>query len=241
MLKDLIGQRFGKLVVISRAEDYIVPKTGKHTPKWKCICDCGNECIVSGGSLKNGYTKSCGCLHKESSAINGRNNKKHNTYDLTGEYGVGYTIKGEEFYFDLEDYDLIKEYYWAKNTTGYLSANKNTVFMHRIVLGLNNVSWIKNRGDHRNHNKLDNRKSNLRTATPNQNTMNSNLRSDNKSGVVGVMWNKRNNNWYVQIGMNGRNKYLGSFVNFDDAVRARKEAEEKYFGEFSYENSMNIK
>lgn len=180
-------------------------------------------------------------MHRESSARNGKNNKKYNTYDLSGEYGVGYTSNGEKFYFDLEDYDLIKDYYWAKNTTGYLSANKNTVFMHRIILGLSNVSWVKNRGDHRNHNKLDNRKLNLRTATPNQNTMNSSLRSDNKSGITGIMWNKRNNNWYVQIGINGKNKYLGSFENFEDAVKARKDAEEKYFGEFSYENSMIIK
>ena len=36
--------------------------------------------------------------------------KKYNTYDLSGEYGIGYTSKGEEFYFDLDDYDKIKDY-----------------------------------------------------------------------------------------------------------------------------------
>jgi hypothetical protein len=139
----LTGQKFGRLTVVERAEDYIVPKNGKHAPKWKCVCDCGNECVVSGGSLKNGYTKSCGCLHKESSARNGKHNKKYNTYDLSGEYGIGYTLKGEEFYFDLEDYDLIKDYYWSINNEGYLSASKNTVFLHRVVLGIENISWVK--------------------------------------------------------------------------------------------------
>ncbi|WP_368488451.1 hypothetical protein [Clostridium sp. BJN0013] len=38
---------------------------------------------------------------------------KYNTYDLTGEYGIGYDAKGNIFYFDLEDYDRIKDFYWA--------------------------------------------------------------------------------------------------------------------------------
>lgn len=40
----------------------------------------------------------------------GKKNKRYNRYDLTGEYGIGYTNQGVEFYFDLEDYDKIKEY-----------------------------------------------------------------------------------------------------------------------------------
>ena len=38
--------------------------------------------------------------------------KKYNTYDLSGEYGIGYSNSGKEFYFDLDDYDLIKEIYY---------------------------------------------------------------------------------------------------------------------------------
>lgn len=237
-IKDLTGQRFGRLVVIGRAEDYVYPN-GKKSVQWNCLCDCGNTCVVDGRSLKRNRTKSCGCLHKETSAINGKNNKKYNTYNLLNEYGIGYTSKGEEFYFDLEDYDKIKDYYWSVNNDGYLSANKNTIFFHRIILGIDSISWVHNRADHKNHNKLDNQKSNLRIVNPNQNTMNSSLRSDNKSGVKGVIWNIKNNNWNVQIGINGKNKYLGSFLKFEDAVKAREEAEEEYFGEFRYNNSIN--
>lgn len=57
---DLTGQRFGRLSVISRAEN---DKNGN--VRWLCLCDCGNEVIVSTKSLKNGHTKSCGCLHAE--------------------------------------------------------------------------------------------------------------------------------------------------------------------------------
>jgi hypothetical protein len=58
-LIDLTGQRFGFLVVLERAEN-----KGKHTC-WLCKCDCGNEKIISGKSLRKGLTISCGCYAKE--------------------------------------------------------------------------------------------------------------------------------------------------------------------------------
>lgn len=54
-----INDRFGKLTVIDKADDYIVPSTGYSLKKWKCICDCGKETIVFGTHLLSGYTKSC--------------------------------------------------------------------------------------------------------------------------------------------------------------------------------------
>lgn len=62
MLKavDLTGKRFGKLFVIE-----IMRLEGKGEIFWKCVCDCGKETIVSGSNLKNGNTKSCGCIHSE--------------------------------------------------------------------------------------------------------------------------------------------------------------------------------
>lgn len=56
----MIGRKFGRLTVISRAEDYVSPK-GAHSPKWHCLCDCGNKIDIMGMSLKNGDTTSCGC------------------------------------------------------------------------------------------------------------------------------------------------------------------------------------
>ena len=54
---NLTGERFGKLVVIKTAG-----KTKNGAYLWKCKCDCGNEIIANVGNLKNGHTKSCGCL-----------------------------------------------------------------------------------------------------------------------------------------------------------------------------------
>ena len=57
---DLLGQRFGRLVVL---EEYGRNKDGRIM--WKCICDCGNEVVVQGKLLRDGRTKSCGCLQYE--------------------------------------------------------------------------------------------------------------------------------------------------------------------------------
>lgn len=56
-----IGKRFGKLVVIKRASDYISP-SGNHLKQFKCKCDCGNITVVTKAALVTGGTKSCGCL-----------------------------------------------------------------------------------------------------------------------------------------------------------------------------------
>lgn len=61
MRKDnLVGQRFGRLVVLREG-----PKTKSGRVRWHCICDCGNELDVYGPSLKSGNTKSCGCYHRD--------------------------------------------------------------------------------------------------------------------------------------------------------------------------------
>lgn len=58
-LIDLTGQRFGRLVVIERAEN-----KGKDTA-WLCLCDCGKQKVVRGHDLIRGKQKSCGCLNTE--------------------------------------------------------------------------------------------------------------------------------------------------------------------------------
>lgn len=59
--KDIAGHRFGKLIALERVLPPITRKQNKRV-FWKCLCDCGNHHVVDGGELRNGSTKSCGCL-----------------------------------------------------------------------------------------------------------------------------------------------------------------------------------
>lgn len=234
---DLTGQTFGRLTVVERTDDYVSP-SGHHLVRWLCKCDCKENryIIVNGGSLTRKLTKSCGCLHNENSREMGKKNKKYNTYNLTGEYGIGYTLNGKEFWFDLEDYELIKDYCWHIDNGGYVRTNDdkgNCVLLHGLIMG---ISYI----DHVNHKTFDNRKSNLRIVTVAQNNMNASKRTNNTSGTTGISWHKGVGKWRARINVNGKEVHLGYFDKFEDAVKARKEAEDKYFGEYSYDNSMKI-
>jgi len=93
--------------------------------------------------------------------------------------------------------------------------------------------------DHINENKSDNRVSNLRWATDSENQHNiTKLRTSNTSGCVGVHLIKYTykgviyERWKVRVGVDKKRIYIGSFVHYDEAVEARREAEKKYFGEF---------
>lgn len=86
--------------------------------------------------------------------------------------------------------------------------------------------------DHIDRNRANNRKSNLRFCSDKENSINHSLRKDNISGVVGVRLLK-NDKWAARITINNKEVHLGVFENFDDAVKTRLKAEEKYFKEFA--------
>lgn len=226
--KDLTGMKFGRLTALKRVNDEYSP-SGKKKIMWKCLCDCGNVFIAQSTDLTkaNGGTKSCGCLKlekiKESFC-------KTNKYDMENEYGLGYDSIGNKFYFDLDDYHTIKDIYWSKNRNGYFRGflNGKEVILHRIIMGIEDENLYI---DHINHDRADNRKNNLRIVTPQQNSMNKISSKENR--VLGVTLDKKTNKWKVLIGYKNRKIYLGYYENFDDAVRVRREAEMKYFGEYA--------
>lgn len=229
---DLTGQKFGRLTVIRRADN----KTDK--VRWLCKCDCGNYHTTITNRLKSGLCKSCGCLNVIKHPELNLQRNKVNTYDLSGDYGIGYTSKGEEFYFDLEDYDKIEPYNWHKDSNGYIvaSLNKHTK-MHRLVMGATNPD-IK--VDHIYHNKFDNRKSQLRLVSDSQNQQNRGIIQSNTSGHTGVYWHKNKNKWESLIAINRKLKYLGMFDDYAQAVKVREKAEKEYFGEYRFKKKVLI-
>lgn len=158
------------------------------------------------------------------------------TYDLSGDYGIGTTKSGVSFLFDLEDYDRISWHSWCLSESGYIHGRENgkTVKMHRCLLNCPEGFVV----DHINQNKLDNRKQNLRISTVKQNNANKTYMSNNRSGKIGVYWNRRKRFWTAQIKHDGKNTYIGSFKSYEAAVEARIAAEYKYFGESATHNAQ---
>lgn len=136
----------------------------------------------------------------------------------------------------LKDYNFCV--YKDKNTY-YAIANvkrngkHTTMSLHRLIMGLE--LGDKRVVDHLDHNGLNNTSSNLEIKTNHENSLNHKLSKKNKSGTTGVYWDKRDNIWKAQLRFKGVCYHLGSFKEKDDAIKARKTAEVKYFGENSYD------
>jgi len=146
---------------------------------------------------------------------------------------------------DVEDYEWLMRHRWYaywNNITKSFYAGRNTPYergkkrsiirMHREILGLSEDD--PRLADHiKSGDTLNNRRSNLRIATPSQNRINSRLRSDSKSGHIGVSQHSDKKGWIAYIMKEGKvykRKYFGTK---DAAIEARKSWEKECFGEFS--------
>jgi len=137
---------------------------------------------------------------------------------------------------DIEDINKIKKHRWSYNGNYIISGRgKEQLKLHRYVMNYSGNKEI----DHININKLDNRKQNLRIVNRSLNAFNSGLHINNKSGYSGVYQNKTKK-WVVNIKINNRTKYLGQFININNAINIRRKAEIKYFGEYSNKNYKAI-
>ena len=226
----LIGQTFGNL--------YVKSFYGYNKHKqivYECECQCKDKTIVYATytDLTHSKKDNCGCLYKLKQR---EAHKKENTYNLNGKYGIGWTTNtNQEFYFDLEDYDKIKNYCWNESSGGYIVANdenKKHIKQHRIIMGVTNP---KDKIDHIYHNLKDNRKSELRITTNQQNSFNHVLHANNTSGVSGVNWDSEKSLWRARIFINKKGIHLGYFEDFNKAVIKREKAEDLYFKEYKYE------
>lgn len=115
--------------------------------------------------------------------------------------------------------------------------------LHRIVLArvigrdLERYEQV----DHANNNGLDNRRANLRLATPSQNNANKLLCSTNSSGFKGVGWRKREGKWRAEIKVNQVKIHLGLFTDPAEAHEAYMTAARQYFGEFANDGKGGVK
>lgn len=131
---------------------------------------------------------------------------------------------------DLDDLDKVKDYKWRlHNKQKYVITDMDSLtLLHRFIMNPPDDMQI----DHINGNPLDNRKSNLRICTQQQNLLNKGIKSNNTTGITGVYWDKSRKKWLASIGLNGRSHHLGRFDNLEDAIKVRKQAEIEYFGKY---------
>jgi hypothetical protein len=110
-----------------------------------------------------------------------------------------------------------------------------TILMHREIMRKHYGLFLtkKDDTDHQNRKGLDNRLSNLRVASHQENMRNRGLGCDSTSGHLGVSWRKQRKKWRAYITVSAKQIFLGNFDNKADAIKARKKAEKELFGEFA--------
>lgn len=151
-------------------------------------------------------------------------------YRFEVDHIVGIFDNGKELLIDKEDLEIVSARQWFIDSGGYASTGfqSHRTRLHRLLLSGSIPDGMV--VDHINRNKLDNRRSNLRICEQVVNTRNVGLKKNNTSGVPGVFYDKRAHKWRAQISYQGRTKQIGIFDDYEDAVKARKEAEKTYYG-----------
>lgn len=124
------------------------------------------------------------------------------------------------------------------------NGKKATYLMHRVILARKIERDLagNEQVDHINRNRLDNRRENLRLATPQINALNRSRQSNNTSGYMGVSYNKRlgrRKRWEAYIKLNKKRRFLGIFLTLEEAARAYDKVALELHGEFATLNFPN--
>lgn len=204
--KNLVGKIYGKLTVIEQSG-----RNSSNKITWKCLCECGSNCIVSGNSLNTSKTKSCGCLKVEgkhgksysseyktwNGVLQRCSNPENTQYENYGGRGITYDLRWnsfEEFYKDMGE-------------------RPEGMTLDRIDVN----------GDYC--------KDNCRWAASSLQGFNKRKTKRNTSGYVGVHWDKSKEKWMSFIKKDNKFKFLGYFDDIESARQCREHAELKYYGE----------
>ena len=156
--------------------------------------------------------------------------------------------QGQFALVDDEDFERINKHKWMLHSAGYSNRScwkgdiKTTEFMHRVIMEAKFGDII----DHKNHNKLDNRKRNLRIVSPSQNCFNQSVHKRNKSGYKGVCkwWVRKKNGdelstpWRAFYKKDGKQIHIGSFKTAREAAMAYNDVILKERGEYAFVNEL---
>ena len=201
---DLIGQRFGIYTVIGAAES-----TTSGRRRWLCRCDCGTERIVLGSNLKNGHSESCGCRRIR---------------DLTGERVGRLTV--------------------LERSERYASRGKRNVRLWKCLCDCGNITYKAT-------DTLTNPQQSMCSdcaqryaaacaregagyveGTQLSRIQNPVQEASNATGIRGVYFETKTHKYRARLKFRGQMYNLGSYPTLEEAVQARRAAEEDIYGNF---------
>lgn len=197
---NLKGQRFGKLTVLEETNK----RTKKQLVIYKCRCDCGNIVEVDTNHLTTGHTKSCGCLNHAYKDLTGKTFGKLKVISFNGRYN-NYTWWNCRC--DCGNDAIVSSASLQNGTTKSYGCLNTQIRSESIKdrFGLIDGTSLANISEKRKINK------------------------NNSSGHKGVHYDKQRKKWVAQITFQRKNHNLGRFNTLEEAVEARKKAEELYF------------
>jgi hypothetical protein len=170
--------------------------------KWECRCDCGNMVTALSNNLRRGNTTSCGCARQGHAMSHVKNTVGQRFGKLV----------------------VLEELTGGKVKCRCDCGNIKTINKAHLLHG-----DITSCGCDQKEMAKKNREPFLYCGTDINKIKASNATSRSKSGVRGVCWDDRKGKWRANIGFKGQKFDLGYYDNIDDAIAARKAAEEKYY------------
>lgn len=210
MIKDISGLVFGKVTVLSYAGN------NKHgAAVWNCSCSCGRTKEIVGFHLRNGRTRSCGCLVKETSS---RVNLHHgHTANMGGHKSPTYRTWRSMINRCYREQEDSYRYYGGKGIT--VCSKWRESFS----------AFLEDMGERPDGRTIDRIRSeenyepgNCRWSDAKTQASNKGMQKNNTSGYKNVIWRK--NRWLVLLQVAGEKKYFGSFTDIDLAAKAAEEA-----------------
>ncbi|RHU80446.1 AP2 domain-containing protein [Clostridiaceae bacterium OM08-6BH] len=221
--KNILGNKYGRLTVIE-----YVGRGDDGRALWKCKCECGNYKVVSGDALRQGHSKSCGCLQKENRQMiiyrNRYGNLKH-AQTSGGKTTRIYRIwdamiqrccnpKHDKFYrYGGRGINVCAE--WKNNFEEFYSWAKRKGYDETLT-----IDRINNDGNYE--------PGNCRWTNMTIQGLNRGLQSNNTTGHKGVSYLKKTGKYRAYIKIHGKQVWLGAYDTIEEAIRARKKAEQKY-------------
>lgn len=208
---DLTGQRFGRLTAIE-------PTAERYRQKrvvWRCICDCGKECLVPTNQLRDGLKRSCGCLQDESRRRNITGQKRGH---LTAVEPTDERCNGQTVWLWRCDCGAT-----VRKAAGAVGASASTMCpecARRLKGEQARAMFARVERDEKGRSVRQVEA--IRAGKPT---------AQNSSGVRGVSWHAVNRKWVARISNgHGGTVILGFFDKIEDAAAARKRAVEELYG-----------